>query len=999
MDSLPLRVVRPEFLLLLVLVPWVWWMARRSLAGLGKVRQSLALALRIVIVLCLILACTQLQWQTTAKDVAVYFLLDWSDSIPSNPPDYRTNVLDYMVQASDHKEDDDQAGLIYFGAEPTCEQPPSPTPPSTERQAVVDVSGTDIASAIRLALFTFPPGVRKRIVLATDGNQNRGNALAEAEAARQQGVQVDVLPVEYTHDREIVVEKVILPDSIQENVPFKVKAVVRSTHATEADLTLRRGGASISTHRVALQPRRNVIGIPATARSDQENLLTGVVEYTVEAAAVRPADDHIGGNNAATGFSRVHGPPTVLYIDGNIGYTENYEPRLHAELTQKLHLVARARGAEDPEVRLHLVTAADIPDIEQLAGYDCVILDNVPAEALQADRMERLRALVNDQGVGLVMIGGERSFGAGNYLRTPVEAVLPVDMDLKHKKVMPNGALAIILHTCEFGNGNFWAKVITKKAIDTLGINDYVGVLCWGAQGDQWAFKLQRAINRVRLKKIVDRITPMDMPSFGPTMKMAVGGLLKTPAAVRHIIVISDGDPTPPSMQIQNTIRNTKNLTLSAIGIGVHAAQFKANMQRLARMGGGRYYDVKDPKKLPRIFVKEAMVVKKSLIFEDPFTPVINQRDSLAFVEKVMGEGLPQLYGYVATTAKPAADVPLIALQKGEKEEQVDRNPILAHWRYGLGQAVAFTSDAKNRWGKDWLVWDRFGDFWAEVVYRILRQQPSNLKLNAEIEGERGRIVVQALDEDGNPLSFLDLTAAISTPSNESLRVRLRQTGVCTYEGEFPARDVGAYQVAVRTPPDTPGPKAAAYGGVSVPHSAEMERLSANTTFLHRLAEKGGGRVLHGAPERDGLFDRDLPAPEDYEDWWPWLLLLAAILFPFDVFVRRVMIDWAAAIRWTQNRYRAWRGKPLKREERMDRLMQAKQEALRERARPEFIQDEAEADFDLSGTAGAPQEKPQAPAAPTPAAEAPSEEPPEQTYTGRLLKAKQRAMKDRDRRE
>ena len=113
MDSLPLRVLRPKFLLLLPLVPWVWWMARRSLAGLGKVRQCLALALRLVIVLCLILACAQLQWQTTAKDVAVYFLLDWSDSIPTTPPDYRQDVLRYMVEASGHREDDDQIGRAH----------------------------------------------------------------------------------------------------------------------------------------------------------------------------------------------------------------------------------------------------------------------------------------------------------------------------------------------------------------------------------------------------------------------------------------------------------------------------------------------------------------------------------------------------------------------------------------------------------------------------------------------------------------------------------------------------------------------------------------------------------------------------------------------------------------------------------------------------------------------------------------------------------------------
>ncbi len=999
MPELPLRLANPEFLLLLPVIPLTWWIARRSLAGLPRTRRILSLGLRIIITLCLILACAGLQWCSVADDVAVYFLLDWSDSIPANPPEYRKNALQYMVDACKHKQKNDRVGLIYFGSDPTCEQPPDFRAPSTQRQAVIDTDGTDIAAAIRLALFTFPPGVRKRIVLVSDGNQNRGDALAEVEAARQQGIRVDVYPIQYTYDREILVQKLILPDSIQEDIPFKATTVIRSTHNTRAQLTLRRAGRTMGTYTVNLKRGRNVIPLPAFARADSGEVIAGLVQYSVQVAPLAPGDDHIGGNNSGSAFTRVHGPPAVLYVDGNIGYEEGYQPRLHMELTRKLHLIAKRHNAKEPVVKLHLVTTSNIPSPEALAGYDCIILDNVPAEALQAQRMEKIRTLVNDQGVGLVMIGGERSFGAGNYLRTPIEQALPVDMDLKHKKVMPNGALVITWQTYEFPNGNWWMKRITGKAIDTLGANDFVGVICWGGPGATWVVPIQKAVNRVRMKRMVRKAQPFDGHSSDALVKKAVDALRKTPAAVRHIIMIGDGDGGMLSPKVQQIIKSEKRLTLSTVCIdGFHNYQSWPMMRKLAMVGGGRAYKVTNPSKLPRIFVKEAMVIKKSLIFEEAFTPIVNTGSDMEFISKFMRGGFPRLYGYVATTAKPVADVPLVALQKDATG--VDRNPVLAHWRYGLGQAVAFTSDAKNRWSKDWLGWSRFGDFWAEIIYRILREQPANLKMDVQVEGERGHIAVDAVDHDGNPIPFLTLTAAISTPSNKSKRVRLRQVGVGRYEADFQADEVGDYQVAVRSPVNSKGPVAAAYGGTTVPHSAETERLEADTAFLSRLAGKGGGRILQGNPEKDLLFSRDLPAVRDFHDWWPWLLALAAILFPLDVFTRRVMIDWAALHRWAGNRYRAMRGLPLQREERMSRLMQAKQAALHERTRPAFLNDQADTDFDFSA-APTQTEKAHDPTPPAPANTSqpePEEEPAEQTYTSRLLKAKRRAMEERKRR-
>ena len=51
------------------------------------------------------------------------------------------------------------------------------------------------------------------------------------------------------------------------------------------------------------------------------------------------------------------------------------------------------------------------------AGFDVVLLSNLSSLALTDAEMRALRDFVRDRGGGLVMLGGERSFGLGGVLR------------------------------------------------------------------------------------------------------------------------------------------------------------------------------------------------------------------------------------------------------------------------------------------------------------------------------------------------------------------------------------------------------------------------------------------------------------------------------------------------------------------------------------------------------------------------------------------------------
>src|SRR5690606_18219 len=259
-------------------------------------------------------------------------------------------------------------------------------------------------------------------------------------------------------------------------------------------------------------------------------------------------------------------------------------------------------------------------------------------------------------------------------------------------------------------------------------------------------------------------------------------------------------------------------ISVSAVAIAPHNESDIRRMQDMAYIGGGNFYFPKTANELPRIFIKEASIVRRSLIFEEPFFPVSD------LPSEVMAgiAALPQLGGYVVTSDKELATVAL----RTDKDD-----PLLAHWRYGLGKSVAFTSDAKNKWASQWVDWEGFSKFWSQAVRWSLREvSSSNLQVNTELRGGKGIITVDALDLEGNFRNFLEFETTVLSPSLEPQSVRVRQIGPGRYEGTFDASEVGTYMVSMATG-DGEGTEAVV-SGAALSYSPEYEASRSNEDFL-----------------------------------------------------------------------------------------------------------------------------------------------------------------------
>ena len=978
--------LNPWWLLLLVVLPVIVWQSARSLAALGPVRRPLAIVLRLCVLVLIAAAIADLQLVRKSDRVCTLFVLDQSQSFPGDASEHSLDIVSSALGR--RSSDRDMAGLIVFGKSARIELPPAEYP-RDERilgiGSLIDRRHSDLGAGIKLALGSFPPDSGKRIVLFSDGNQNRGNAIAQAVTARRNDVAIDVVPFEYRYDSEILVDKVVVPPDLNKGDTAKLKVVIRSGRDAVGTLRLNRlvdgSPQEIATSRIELHRGLNVRVLDKTI--DEPDFY----EFEAQFEPDPEAGDRVARNNQASAYTWIRGEGQVLIIAPTKSDQEVLADTLRKD---NLSVTVRAPDA------IHA-------NLAELRQYDSVIVANVPSERLTESVQETLAANTRELGAGLIMIGGKESFGAGGYIGSPLEKALPVDMEIKSTKVQGKGALVLIMHACEIPEGNFWQKKVAKLAVKMLGRQDECGLLGWdGGRGKvEWKFKLKAVGSRTQMLRQIDRMTPGDMPDFGPAMQLAITSLAKSTASTKHVIIISDGDPQPPPNSVMARFKKAE-VTCTTVAVAAHGRFEKQLMKSIADSTGGRYYEATNPKTLPQIYTKETRVVSRPLIYEQP-TPWLPQ--IAVSTDPLVGlpTELPAIRGYVLTTPKtaPTVEVPIIS----PRPVDVQANPILAHWQYGLGKAVAFTSDAGERWAVGWPKSEMYAKFWSQLVRWSMRAgETENLVISTQEKDGMVTVVVNAIDKESEYIDFLDLQGKLIHPDRETHDLKLRQTGPGKYEARFPAEEAGSYFLTLgHRQPD--GSTSIVSTGLNISYPPEYRDLQSNRDLLENVASVTEGRVIEpGDAEAVDFFPRAAMVNYRMQDAWPILLLVALCLFFSDVAVRRIAVD---PVEIGAKGKRLWaylrrRPPPAAATETMERLRSVKQEVgedfrrhRRFEATPELAETESVLDQPQR-----PQTTPE-PKRP-PSASGPDEglatqpEQREEGYTGRLLRAKRDVWKDRD---
>ena len=760
---------KPAFSLMAV-TPWVWWMHFAGWSGLSGWRAVAALVSRLLLVGAFAAVLAEPRAVRKSDTLSMVYALDVSDSMGEKISD---KSMEWILKSVAQKPEKDEAGLVVFGRDAAVELPPRKSFPYETINSRVSRDGTDVAKGLSLAAAMLPEGNQGRVVLISDGNETDSNVMAVLDDLKSRGVAVDVLPVAFDFPKEVWLERLDLPRVVKQGETYDATVLLSSLQAGKGKLRFAENGKNIFEKEVEYQAGKNRFSLPLPQRGP------GYYEYvaTIETAK---GEDSWTENNVAMGDLYLKGEGKVLVVTDARGDARDWES-LVAALKQAERIVQVRMAYEFPRDPLSLLP------------YDLIIIPNAPADGFDAVQLQALHDAVYNQGTGFIMLGSAQTFGPGGYHRSVVEEALPVTMDVTQKKILPKGALALVLHTCEFAEGNTWAKRIAKEAIRVLGGEDEVGLLDYEPfnGGDRWVFPLTPAkLFETKLIPLINAATPEDMPAFHNIMAMAFKDLKASDAAMKHCIIISDGDPAPPQPALLDQFIAEK-ITVSTVAINPHGGQTVDLMEGIAKKTGGRFYYPQDPSQLPSIFVKEAKTLKRSMLQNKTFSPQVE------FPSPILKgiDAMPPLHGFVLTTPKPRANVVLKVPPDAQETAAGDSpDPLLATWRYGLGTTAAWTSDLASNWARDWIGWEKYRAFVKQLATEVSRvEQRSDLTMTASAVGSVGIVTVEDFAKEE---SSLELKARVSGPRGETVEVPLRQVAPRRYQGEFPLSGKGRYQVA-----------------------------------------------------------------------------------------------------------------------------------------------------------------------------------------------------------
>lgn len=226
---------------------------------------------------------------------------------------------------------------------------------------------------------------------------------------------------------------------------------------------------------------------------------------------------------------------------------------------------------------------------------------------------------------------------------------------------------------------------------------------------------------------------------------------------------------------------------------------------------------------------------------------------------------LPPLDAYVVTTARPGATLHLAA-----EDEDGGMVPILASWRYGNGNVVAFASHGAGAGSQRWLAMPDYPLLWGQIARHLVQSAPAGLAVDTTRRGDAVTIAVTALDPAGAPLD--GETPALELPEGLAASAFTR-VGPGRYEATLMRPAAGRVDATVRLG------EATASATTWFGYPAMLGVATEGPDQRARLAAATGGEVLAALPS---------PPPDRWvlvPNWRLWMVLGLA-LFLADLWVR-----------------------------------------------------------------------------------------------------------------
>ncbi|UCG75044.1 MAG: VWA domain-containing protein, partial [Gemmatimonadota bacterium] len=717
-----MRIILPAVLIAAIPLVVILWRYLRS--------DLRVMVLRTAILLCLALAMAGLSFRRGEPGSDLLVVADRSLSLPAETLQKQEEIVQALAQ---RRGSGDRLGLVVFGRGAHLAGKPAATGSPSVGQAAVDAEASDLAGGIRLAVSAVPRHRPARLLVLSDGLFTGSSPLPAAFEALERDVPIDFRFLGRKPGPDIAVEDLLLPGEVPLGTPFQVKLPVFAEKAARAEVVLRRGTQLVARKTVQLEKGLNQVFFRDLPRAP------GILTYRAEAAV---EGDPIPDNNRALGAVEVVAPKRLLLI--------NQEGR-------KGNL---ARALEAGSLPVDVRGPDGLPaSLVRLVPYRVVILENVPATKLPGGALGKLARFVTELGGGLLLSGGRASFGVGGYYLSRIDPILPVSMELKEEHRALSVAMVIALDrsgsmqapTPDGMRKMDLANLGACAAIELLSPLDQVAVLAV----DSLAHLIVDLTEVNDPGDLVSRVRGIESMGGGimtdTAMEHAAALLARTDRSTRHLVLFADAADAEEATagRCVELVEDLKNLgaTVSVIGLGSEHDADAGLLKRIAERTSGRVYFSDKASDLPQLFAMETITVARSSFIEEATgTEVLPDINLLG--ELYGRRPLPQLDGYNMTYLKAGASC-------GIRATDAYQGPVVAFWSRGLGRVAAVTAQADGDWGRTFLTWPHYGDFFVTLMRYLQGEGAPGFYVASRRHGTEGVVTVEVDPEDPASLTRL----------------------------------------------------------------------------------------------------------------------------------------------------------------------------------------------------------------------------------------------------
>ncbi|TMB73000.1 MAG: VWA domain-containing protein [Deltaproteobacteria bacterium] len=703
------------------------------------------------------------------------------------------------------------------------------------------------------------PAAPRSLFIFTDGWETQGNVEHLLPAIAGSGLKIyPILPAGPPKIANVAVTKLLAPTYGNSGEALNLKVVLENQNEREVDgtLTLTRNGQTFKTDSVKLKPGSQIFTYQTTLSDGSPTSF-----YRASFTPRRADFDRYAADNQALAWVTVRSKAKVLLLNGRSGggrYLEEIFKRLGFEVT--------SRTADSPPAP---------------TGYQVVVFNNAEREKFSTSYLASIERHVA-AGNGFLMLGDEASFAPGSYRRTPIENILPVE-PREPKREEKNRAVVLVIDksgSMREQNKMLYALEAAKVLVRQLKDNDLLGVVAFDVS--PFIVVPMESVGRLRstFNSQIDRLRPGGQTYIYPALLEAKRQLERQNAAIKHVILLSDGETRGSQSELIDLVSVMKNeMKITVSGIAVGAEADIRLMKRVSQYGGGLFHYTLDPSTLPQIVLQQ---IQDKPTDEPPrerdFTPLQERGSQL--LSSFPTRSYPTIRGYMETDLKRGAHLDLMIPRDDRKA------PLLASWQYERGKSIALTTDLEGRWSRNWIQWNELQNFLGKIL-DWLRPSEEPIPLHeARVSLSASQPVLElfAYEEASADSQFRFSVIGKSGRSEGTLR----KLAPGHYQAELPISVPGDYRIELteeRRGRRIPYPPI----GYTLPYDRESEiaRPEFNTNLLIQLAQATGGEINPESPDKFQKQD----VTRNYQPMRQPLIVLAFVLFLLEIAARKLLLS------------------------------------------------------------------------------------------------------------